>query len=103
MNSNPNNAPAPQKSKIVYRLLAFFFCPLGIHNFWAGHKKRAIIELVLGLVVWGIALNLMFTEVPLNELRAMATKIKLVQCIPYIWFFIDVFTVKKDGKGVPFK
>ena len=88
---------------MVYAILGFFFCGLGIHNFWAGHKKRAIIELVLGLVVLGIVLNLMFTEVPVDELQTIATQIKAIRCIPWIWFFIDIFTVKKDGKGVPFK
>lgn len=103
MESNTNNALAPQKSKIVYRLLGFFLCAFGVHNFWAGHKKRAIIELVLGLVVIAIVLKLMFTEVPINELQSMAMKIKLVRSIPWIWFLIDVFTVKADGNGVPFK
>lgn len=38
------------KKKIVAALLAFFLGGLGIHNFYLGHKKKAIIQLALYLV-----------------------------------------------------
>lgn len=45
------NAPVTSsKNKIVAALLAFFLGGLGIHNFYLGYKKKAIIQLVLSLV-----------------------------------------------------
>lgn len=38
------------KKKIVAALLAFFLGALGIHNFYLGHKKKAIIQLALTIV-----------------------------------------------------
>lgn len=43
------------KKKIVAALLAFFLGALGIHNFYLGHKKKAIIQLVLYIVGWATA------------------------------------------------
>lgn len=44
-----------EKKKIVAALLAFFLGGLGIHNFYLGHKKKAIIQLVLYIVGWATA------------------------------------------------
>lgn len=41
---------ASDKKKVVAALLAFFLGALGIHNFYLGHKKKAIIQLVLTIV-----------------------------------------------------
>ena len=57
---------APQKSKIAYRILALMLGRFGIHNFYAGLKKRGLIELILGLVLWGIIFYLMSKEVTLD-------------------------------------
>lgn len=94
---------APQKSKIVYRILALLLGSLGIHNFYAGLKKRGLIELILGLVLWGISMHLMFKEVPLDELQSIANTIKFLRILPYIWIIFDMCKVKADGNGVPFK
>lgn len=93
----------PQKSKKVYFILGLLLGSLGIHNFYAGLKKRGLIELILGLILWGISIHLMFKEVPLDELRSILTMIKAVRLIPYIWIIFDLIKVKADGNGVPFK
>lgn len=41
---------ANAKNKLVAALLAFFVGGLGIHNFYLGHKKKAIIQLLLTVV-----------------------------------------------------
>lgn len=110
MQTQSSSANAPQKSKKVYAILAFFFCTLGVHNFWAGHKKRAITELILAGVVWLVFWMALsgYVEAHANEaltqqhIDAMRM-IGYIRFIPWIWFFIDIFTVKKDGNGVPFK
>ena len=38
------------KSGIIYVLLAFFTCVIGLHNFYAGYYKRGIIQLVLTIL-----------------------------------------------------
>ena len=93
----------PQKSKIAYRILALLLGSLGIHNFYAGLKKRGLIELILGLVLWGISFHLMFKEVPLDELQSIVNTIKVLRILPYIWIIFDICKVKADGNGVPFK
>ena len=59
-NENPTPAPAPssdEKQKIVAGLLAIFLGWLGIHKFYLGYQKEAIIMLccgVLGFFICGI-------------------------------------------------
>ena len=67
------------KSRLVYILLAFFLGELGIHNFYAGHTQKAVIQLVITLLTgcFGIVITLP-------------------------WAIIEIFTVTKDGRGVPF-
>ena len=49
----PFAAGAP-KQWVVALLLAFFLGPFGVHNFYLGYTKKAIIQLVLTLTVIGI-------------------------------------------------
>ena len=50
----PTPAPAPasvdKKSKIVAAVLAFFLGHLGIHNFYLGHNKKAVTQLLITLL-----------------------------------------------------
>lgn len=43
------------KSKLVAGLLGIFIGSLGIHNFYLGYTKRAIIQIVATIVTCGIA------------------------------------------------
>ncbi|MBR1605683.1 MAG: TM2 domain-containing protein [Alphaproteobacteria bacterium] len=38
------------KSGIIYVLLAFFLCVIGVHNFYAGYYKKGMAQLVLTLL-----------------------------------------------------
>ena len=62
----------PPKKLVTYRMLSLFLGGLGIHNFYAGHTAKGIIQIVLG---W--------------------------TGISGIWALIDVFTVTTDGYGRP--
>jgi hypothetical protein len=50
------------KSKTIARLLGVFLGVLGIHNFYLGYTKKAVIQLILGLsvvlstvsIIWGL-------------------------------------------------
>lgn len=49
--------PAPQgaqKSKLAAGLLAIFIGSLGIHNFYLGFTKRAVAQLLISLLTFGI-------------------------------------------------
>jgi TM2 domain-containing membrane protein YozV len=68
------------KDRIAYVLLAVFLGSLGIHNFFAGYKKNAVIQLVITLVSCG------FAALPI-----------------WIWAIVEACTVTKDADGVDFK
>ncbi len=70
-----------QKSRLIYILLALFLGGLGIHNFYAGYKKKAIIQLLL--VIPGFILI-------------------IPPFIEFIWVLVDICTVTKDSTGKAF-
>ena len=43
-----------QKSKLAAGLLAIFLGTLGVHNFYLGFTKRAVIQLLVSLLTFGI-------------------------------------------------
>lgn len=67
----------PPKSRMVYILLAIFLGSLGIHNFYAGYIKKAVMQLILTLLV-------------------------ITSPITFIWWIIDIITVTKDSDGENF-
>ena len=71
------------KSGIIYVLLAYFACVIGLHNFYAGYYKRGIIQLILSL----ISPFMMF--VPL--------------LVVSLWGLGEMLFVNTDAKGVRFK
>lgn len=68
------------KDRIAYVLLAVFLGSLGIHNFFAGYKKNAIIQLAVTLVTCGFG-----------------------GFVIWVWAIIEACTVTKDADGVDFK
>ena len=85
----PQPQPAPQnaarKSKLAAGLLGIFLGGLGVHNFYLGFTKRALIQLLVSLLTCG------FGAVPME-----------------IWGLIEgimIFTgnIDKDANGIPLK
>lgn len=66
------------KSRLTYILIALFLGPWGIHNFYAGHSGRGIIQLILGLTLIGC-------------------------CITVPWCILDMICTKRDGDGKKMK
>lgn len=62
-------------------VLALFFGCLGVHNFYAGYNGRAVAQLLI-TTLGGILI------VPLFAVG--------------IWVLIEICTVNKDARGVPF-
>jgi TM2 domain-containing membrane protein YozV len=44
-----HSAPSAHKSRVDYILLGIFLGALGVHNFYAGYKKRALIQLSISV------------------------------------------------------
>lgn len=98
METKPDTAPVAQKSRRTYILLGIFLGGLGIHNFYAGRKKPARIQLVLWLFFF-----ITFLQSGASGNAEVALLSQLVVWGVWIWAFIELFTVKKDGQGAPFK
>lgn len=77
------------KSRLVYILLALFLGGFGVHNFFAGHTKRAIAQLLtnIGLMI-------------LDVISLGATSFLHLGLL--VWIIIDICTIKKDAQGVDF-
>lgn len=91
-NLNNGNA-ANAKSKMVAGLLAIFLGTFGIHNFYLGYTKKAVIQLVVTIV--GIVLSCIVIGA-------------FVVFGVWIWAIVDavfIFTGKIDcdAQGVPLK
>ena len=68
------------KSRLAYILLAIFLGGFGIHNFYAGYTKKAVIQLLLTVLLgWTgvVALGVL------------------------VWIIIDIIQVTADSNGVP--
>ena len=71
------------KSGIIYVVLAFFACVIGLHNFYAGYYKRGIVQLVLTIM------SPFMLFVPL--------------LIVAFWGVLEMLFVNKSANGVPFR
>jgi len=81
------NANAP-KQRVIYILLGFFLGGYGVHNFYAGYKNEACIQLVVGLIGLFIVLGGFQGGFLLN------------MCVG-IWALANIICRKKDASGRP--
>ena len=96
-----NVAPsATAKSRNLYCILAFFLGGLGIHNFYAGRWQVAVFEALMSCVV------IPFLSGWIVAGTGDPSLLTLVQAFGYgfivLLVIIEMITVKKDGKGIPF-
>ncbi|MBQ4595191.1 MAG: DUF4339 domain-containing protein [Akkermansia sp.] len=77
----PPSAPVANdiKPRAAYVILGIFLGYLGIHNFYAGYVNKGVAQLLITLLSCTV-----FTP------------------IVFIWNIIEVCTVNKDAKGIPF-
>ncbi len=67
------------KSRLAYILLGLFLGGLGVHNFYAGYNGKGIAQLLMSLLSVGI-----------------------LSPVVVIWVIVEIITVTKDVKGIPF-
>jgi TM2 domain-containing membrane protein YozV len=88
-NSNNNNSGnigtttvngISQKSRIVYQLLAFFLGSFGVHNFYAGHNTKGLIQLLITVLTCGYG-----------------------AFISWIWAVIEIFIISVDSNNIPMR
>ena len=68
------------KQKSTFILLGVLLGMFGAHSFYAGYKRKALIQLCITVLTLGFA-------------TPMA----------WIWAIIDVFTIEEDSKGIKFR
>ena len=77
------------KSRILYQVLAFFLGQLGIHNFYAGRIGIAVTQLLITVIGNIIVIGVLDKSGGIGPV--------------FIWALIEIFAVKKDGRGIPMK
>lgn len=68
------------KPQQTFVLLGSFLGMFGAHNFYAGYRNKALVQLGITVLTLGIA-------IPMT----------------WVWAIIDVFTIQEDSKGVKFR
>lgn len=92
----PVDAPVGEpKSKMVAGLLAIFLGTYGVHNFYLGFTKKAVIQLVVSLA--GLLLSLCTIGISCAATVGIA-----------VWAIVEgiqIFTgkINADAKGIPLK
>ena len=82
------------KSRLVYILLALFLGYLGVHNFYAGYTKKAVIQLLISLFSYALSIITLGLLIPVSMVISLGV---------FVWVIIDICTVTTDAKGVPFQ
>ena len=67
------------KSRLAYILLAIFLGGFGVHNFYAGYTKKAVIQLLLTILLGWTG---------------------IVALVILVWIIIDIIQVTADANGV---
>ena len=71
--------PHKRKMKAVYVVLGFFLGAIGVHNFYAGYKRRAVAQLLITVLSFGYLL-----------------------LVSWIWAIVEIIIVNDDASGRPF-
>ena len=108
-----------QKSREIYGFLALvpplLWTNFGIHDLYACRYKQAFIHMGLNASTWFLFYRLKEAEKRLDNLWIFASSSDINDrdtivflfvasaLISIVWRFIECFTVKVDGRGVPMK
>jgi len=87
--NEPMTTTCSEKKRGTYQILALFLGSLGIHNFYAGRTLIAVIQLLLTIAGTVVVVESAKKGFPGGPAA--------------LWALIEIFAVKKDGKGLPFK
>lgn len=71
---------ADAKLQQTFTLLGSFLGMFGAHNFYAGYRRKAFVQLGITVLTLGIA-------IPMT----------------WVWAIIDVFTIQEDSNGIKFR
>ena len=113
-NNNMNVNTDERKSKLAAGLLGIFLGCFGVHNFYLGYTKKAIIQvavtggsILLSIVLWILSIPLSFIAIGFL-LMPLATILDFVPAGIAIWGLVEGImilagSIKTDGKGIPLK
>ena len=100
----PLQSGGSPKNSFLFYFSGLFAGICGIHNFYAGYKKRAFIQLGLFLLPF-IASLCYFLSQPFDFLRIFKENPLFVLLTPtliYFWNIFEIVLVKTDAHGTPF-
>ena len=78
------------KSRTTYRVLAFLFGALGVHNFWCGRKTIAWIQLAV-TIGSAVLMAAGSTDADSYDGESLGP-------IVWIWALVEIFVIKYDGQ-----
>lgn len=100
--------PVSEKSKAAAGILGIFLGYFGVHNFYLGYTKKAIIQLVSFIVCIVLYICGFFAAVAMGDRGAVLVVLAFVAFFAamgiQIWGFVEGILIlcgkiKKDGKG----
>ena len=93
--------PSKQKSRGIYVMLGVLLGAWGVHDFYAGHIARGVAHLCLGLWFFlGFLVKLSRAEDAIDVSFAFL-ELLIAFLVNSVWAILEVFIIKKDGKGIP--
>ena len=90
------------KPRMLYIVLAVLAGALGIHNFYAGRTTVGITQLVATIFSFILFWFVWFLGIIFFPFLFISFFFLFVPFGIWVWAVIEAFTVKVDGKGIPF-
>ena len=86
------------KDRFIYTMLGLFIGVFGVHNFFAGRKKSAFIQLLLG-ILWIFLLSFPVAKWTGCSEETCNTWTIAIFSVGLLWVYLEVFLVQRDGNG----
>ena len=100
------------KSRVSYILLALFFGGLGFHDFYAGYSGKGLLKIIVSILgvsltfvggLGAVAMAASGDMVETNPAPALIPLLGLAMLgLQSLYVLIQIFTVNRDSKGLPF-
>lgn len=107
INETANSEPVSSKKRTIATILWLFLGWFGAHNFYAGHKTPAFIELAVGLLymlgtISALASTNVVEVVSLSsQLRSIATIYGIFLVVECVFIWTRKYWWATDGNGAP--
>ena len=98
--TSQNKKPYGQwKNRFIYTMLGIFAGSLGVHNFYAGRKVPACLQLLLVILWVGLlVLESFLTGLGIPD-ELLQYSAGILFAAELLWVYLEVFLVRRDGDG----